>query len=238
MQNEFRTGLVDGLVISGVGFGARWVEDLIDGPHPSVLIGRHPTRTDVASVQVDNTAGAREAVAHLIASGCRRVAIILGPPDRTDSHDRLAGYHQALTDHGLAPDPTLVAQGDFTMDSGYTAMQQLLPHQPDGVFAANDLMAVGALRVLQESGVRVPDDMGVAGFDDLTVATTADPPLTTIRHDIRRVGEAAVDMLLRLLDSDEGERPESVIVPAPLVARRSTRPVPVATTGAPEQRGA
>src|SRR6266508_568026 len=153
MRDQFRTGLVDGLVISGVGFGSQWVEDLIDWPHPSVLVGRHPTRTDVASVQIDNPAGARAAVAHLVAGGCRSVAIVLGPPDRTDSHDRLAGYHQALAEHGLAADPELVVQGDFTMPSGYEAMKRLLPHRPDAVFAANDLMAVGALRAIHEAGV-------------------------------------------------------------------------------------
>jgi LacI family transcriptional regulator len=115
VRNEFRAGLVDGLVISGVGFGAEWIEDLIDGPHPSVLVGRHPTRTDVASIQIDNEAGAIAAVAHLIDGGSRRVAIILGPAERTDAQDREQGYRTALVEHGIEVDPELIARGDFNV---------------------------------------------------------------------------------------------------------------------------
>jgi LacI family transcriptional regulator len=233
MRDQFRTGLVDGLIVSGVGFGARWVEDLIDGPHPSALIGRHPTRTEVVSVEIDNVAGARDAVTHLLAGGRRRIAIVLGPSDRTDSDDRLAGYRSALAEHGVSVDPDLVAAGDFTMASGVEAMQRLLPSRPDAVFATNDLMAVGALRVLQEAELAVPDDVAVVGFDDFAVAASAEPPLTTVRHDIRRVGEAAVEALLGLLEGQDGGAPRRHVVPAPLVVRQSTHPAPVAETGAP-----
>lgn len=233
MRNEFRTGLVDGLVISGVGFGSGWIEDLIDGPHPSVLVGRHPTRTDVASVQIDNVGGTRAAVAHLVAGGSRRIAIVLGPPERTDTQDRFAGYHRALAEHGLAADADLVGHGDFTVPSGYEAMRRLLPHRPDGVFATNDLMAVGVLRALQEAGLGVPDDVAVAGFDDLPVAATTEPPLTTVKHDINLVGEAAVDVLLRLLDGADVDPPDRIVLPAPLLIRQSTRPAPALVAEAP-----
>jgi LacI family transcriptional regulator len=236
MRDHFRTGLVDGLVISGVGFGARWVEDLIDGPHPSVLVGRHPTRTDVVSVQIDNLAGARAAVEHLLAGGSRRVGIVLGPIERTDSQDRMAGYRRALAAHGLEVEPDLVVEGDFTSASGYEAVQRLLPARPDAVFATNDLMAVGALRAIQEHGLRVPGDVAVVGFDDFAVAATTDPPLTTVSHDIRRVGEAAVEALLGLLDPG-AEPPANQVVPAPLVVRQSTHPAPVPVTGAPTSKG-
>ena len=225
MRDEFRTGLVDGLVISGVGFGSQWVEDLIDGPHPSVLVGRHPTRDNMTLVRLDDAAGGRAAVDHLVDCGCRRVAIVLGPSNRTDSDDRLAGYRQALADRGRASAPELVARGDFTLSSGYDAMVRLLPHRPDAVFAANDLMAVGALRAIQDQGLTVPDDVAVVGFDDMAIAANADPPLTTVRHDIKRVGEAAVEMLLRLLDAGDDRPPELEVIPTPLVVRRSTRPV-------------
>jgi LacI family transcriptional regulator len=235
MRNQFRTGLVDGLVVSGVGFGARWVEDLIDGPHPSVLIGRHPTRTDVVTVEIDNVAGARAAVHHLLVGGRRRIAIVLGPPDRTDGQDRMAGYRLALAEYGLEVEPDLVVEGDFTMASGVDAMQRLLPTRPDAVFATNDLMAVGVLRVIQDAGLDVPGDVAVVGFDDFAVAATTEPPLTTVRHDIRRVGEAAVEALLGLLEGDAGDEDAAhrQVVPAPLVVRQSTQPAPVAETGAP-----
>jgi LacI family transcriptional regulator len=226
VRNEFRSGLVDGIVISGVGFGAEWIEDLIDGPHPSVLIGRHPTRTDVASIQIDNLAGAHAAVGHLLDGGSRRVAIILGPRERTDAQDREAGYRAALAERGIDVDPNLVAHGDFNVDTGYEAMKGLLPHHPDAVFATNDPMAAGALRAIRDAGLRVPDDVSVVGFDDLPVAVTTDPPLTTVRQDIARVGQSAVDTLVGLLEHGRDSSAGATVIAAPLVVRQSTRPAP------------
>ena len=122
------------------------------------------------------------------------------------------------------------------MASGADAMRRLLPARPDGVFASNDLMAVGALRVLQEAGIDVPDEIALVGFDDLAVAAAADPPLTTVSHDIRRVGEAAVEELLVLLDADGDGHARRQVVPAPLVVRQSTNPAPVSTAGAPTRK--
>ena len=102
-------------------------------------------------------------------------------------------------------------------------MQELLPREPDAVFATNDLMAVGALRALREAGRRVPDDVAVVGFDDLAIACTTDPPLTTVRQDIDVVGQTAVETLLRILDGEPPEPRQPWIVPAPLVTRQSTR---------------
>ena len=91
LRQELRTGVADGLLISGVAVGAQWVEDLLDGPHPCVLIGRHPGRTDVATVEIDNEGGVRRAVDHLVELGHRRIAMIRGPVGRIDADDREAG---------------------------------------------------------------------------------------------------------------------------------------------------
>jgi DNA-binding LacI/PurR family transcriptional regulator len=165
-------------------------------------------------------------VEHLLEGGSRRIAIVLGPAERSDTKDRLAGYRKALAERDVAVDSDLVAQGDFTVLSGYEAMRRLLPQRPDGVFATNDLMAVGVLRALTEAGLRVPDDVAVAGFDDLPIAATTEPALTTVAHDIDVVGEAAVETLLRLLDSDAPRPTEPIVVPAPLLVRQSTRARP------------
>jgi LacI family transcriptional regulator len=199
-----------------------------------VLVGRHPTRTDVASIQIDNAAGARAAVGHLLDGGSRRVAIILGPGERTDTQDREAGYRAALAERGIDVDPDLIARGDFNVETGYEAMTGLLPHRPDAVFATNDPMAVGAMRAILEADLRVPDDIAVAGFDDLPVAVTTDPPLTTVRQDIARVGQSAVDTLVGLLEHGRDSVVGATVIPAPLVVRQSTRPAPATRDRGPD----
>ncbi|WP_328321043.1 LacI family DNA-binding transcriptional regulator [Streptomyces sp. NBC_00388] len=168
----------------------------------------------------DNRGGARAAVQHLVSLGRGRIAHIAGPQDQTSGIDRLDGYRDVLLD----VDPALTAQGAFTVESGAAAMAELLERRPglDAVFAANDLMASGALQVLREQGKRVPDDVAVVGFDDMEkVAECTDPPLTTVRQDIEGMGRLMVRMLLRGLDGKSVARPDSVIMPTDLVRRVS-----------------
>ncbi|WP_329311334.1 LacI family DNA-binding transcriptional regulator [Streptomyces sp. NBC_01262] len=176
-------------------------------------------------VDSDNRGGARDAVRHLVALGRTRVATITGPLDQTASVDRLDGYHDILLD----TDPRLIAEGDFSAPGGERAMALLLSRAPDldAVFVASDLMASGALRVLRERGLRVPEDVAVVGFDDMaTVAEAAEPPLTTVRQDIEGMGRLMVRLLLRGLewtdDAAAGGRPlSSVVTPTRLVRRAS-----------------
>ncbi|MFB9390700.1 LacI family DNA-binding transcriptional regulator [Streptomyces coeruleoprunus] len=176
----------------------------------------------VPYVDADNRGGAREAVRYLVSLGRRRIAHIAGPRDQTSATDRLDGYRDVLLD----ADPELVAHGDFTEESGARAMAGLLERRPDvdAVFAGNDLMASGALRVLRERGLRVPRDVALVGFDDMaSVAGTTDPPLTTVRQDIEGMGRLMVRLLMRTLNQDEpgAGAPGSVITPTELVRRAS-----------------
>ncbi|MCX4625924.1 LacI family DNA-binding transcriptional regulator [Streptomyces sp. NBC_01443] len=176
----------------------------------------------VAYVDADNRGGAREAVRYLLEQGRQRIAHIAGPLDQTSAVDRLDGYRDVLLD----ADPALIAEGDFTAEGGAHAMAGLLERCPDldAVFAANDLMATGALRVLRERGLAVPGDVALVGFDDAElVAETADPPLTTVRQDIEGMGRLMARLLLRTLNKDQGERsvPASVVTPTALVRRTS-----------------
>ncbi|MET9364340.1 LacI family DNA-binding transcriptional regulator [Streptomyces sp. NPDC006632] len=188
----------------------------------TVFGGRPGFPTPVPYVDADNRGGAREAVRHLISIGRKHIAHIAGPLDQTASTDRLAGYRDMLPE----ADPALVAEGAFTSGSGAAAMSQLLLRRPqlDAVFAANDLMASGALRVLRESGRRVPDDVALVGFDDMaSVAEATDPPLTTVRQEIEEMGRLMARLLLRGLDQGGAEvaPPASVITPTTLVRRAS-----------------
>ncbi|MEW9553521.1 LacI family DNA-binding transcriptional regulator [Nonomuraea sp. NPDC050783] len=183
---------------------------------PVVSLGR--TNPAVPYVDNDNPRGADLAVRHLLDRGRRRVATITGPLDMTAAQERLTGYHAAMRETGHR---SIVALGDFTRVSGADAMRQLLQDDPalDAVFAANDLMAIGALRTLRESGRRVPDDVAVIGFDDIEAALYTSPPLTTVHSPMTTWASATVDLLLALFD---GAPHTPFRLPAELVVREST----------------
>ncbi|WP_030019428.1 LacI family DNA-binding transcriptional regulator [Streptomyces monomycini] len=175
-------------------------------------------------VDTDNRDGARQAVRHLRERGRRRIAVITGPLDQTSAQDRLDGYRDALAP--AAPDPRLIADGGFTAQGGERAMAGLLAAAPDldGVFVCSDLMASGALRTLRAHGRRVPQDVGVVGYDDLDPAAWTDPPLTTVRQDVEEMGRLMARLLLRRLRADAeapGDELSSVVTAARLVVRES-----------------
>lgn len=162
-----------------------------------VVIGGRPIQPDLAVpfVDNDNRGGGGLAAAHLVTRGCRRVATVAGPADMSAGIDRLAGFAEALGDRF---DPGLVAYGDFTQSGGEAATERLLALAPDidGVFAASDLMALGALRALRRAGRRVPDEVAVIGFDDIPLAVAAETPLTTVRQQTVLQGRAMARLLL------------------------------------------
>ncbi|WP_107048604.1 LacI family DNA-binding transcriptional regulator [Streptomyces sp. NRRL S-87] len=190
---------------------------------PYVLGGRPPASAPPGApyVDCDNRGGARAAVSHLVSAGRSMIAHIAGPADQTSAVDRAAGYRDVLVD----ADPKLVHPGDFTEESGARAMAELLDRCPglDAVFAANDLMARGALRTLLDRGLRVPEDVAVVGFDDIgDVAGGAVPALTTVRQDIEGMGRLMVRLLVRRIDHPELAGADSVITPTLLVERQSS----------------
>jgi DNA-binding LacI/PurR family transcriptional regulator len=173
-------------------------------------------------VDIDNVGGGRQAVEHLLQAGRRRVATIAGPQDMGAGLARLAGYREACTRAGHLVDEGLIGYGDFSEPSGAAAMRQLLDRRPDldAVFAASDLMAAGALRVLREEGRRVPEDVALLGFDDSTLAQQTAPPLTTVHQPVEEMGR---QMARQLVARIRGERPEPryVLLDTHLVIRRS-----------------
>jgi LacI family transcriptional regulator len=214
------SGLVDGVIVSSMLLNDSLVQALFEGDLPFMLVGRHPTDTRASYVDADNIGGAREAVTHLLRLGCTRVATITGPQNMTAGADRLTGYLAALRNRGLVSDPSLIAEGDFTEAGGYRAMQQLLACRLDALFAASDIMAIGAMRALREASLRVPEDVAVVGFDDLPQSTHSDPPLTTVRQPIYRLGSTTVDSLLDLIAYPDSS-PRRIVLPTELVVRAS-----------------
>jgi DNA-binding LacI/PurR family transcriptional regulator len=194
---------------------------LVDAGVPIVLMGRPAGRVNASYVDADNRGGAREAVAYLAGNGRRRIATITGTLDMAVGVDRLEGWRDAQLAAGLQPDQRLVEWGDFSEESGQRAMAALLSRDPalDAVFAASDLMALGALRVLKDAGRRVPDDVAVVGFDDSIVARHAEPQLTTVRQPVEEMGRQMTRLLLAKLAGEAVG--VSVILETELVVRAS-----------------
>lgn len=179
--------------------------------------GRHPT------ISLDNQAAAKAMTEHLLELGHRRIGLIKGPKSSPLTRDRVAGYEEALRQAQIPLDEALVSHGDFTLNAGYlgaSAMLKLNP-RPTALFCENDEMAIGALRRIKEEGLRVPQDISLAGFDDIPMAAYCDPALTTISQPAEAFGEKAVEMLIALMDG----RPvidRHLVLPFELTVREST----------------
>jgi LacI family transcriptional regulator len=213
-------GLIDGVILASTLSDDPLVRALIEGSLPFVLVGRHPTHAGVNYVDVDNVNSARQAVNHLLRLGRRRIATITGPQNMRVGADRAEGYATALRQRGLAVDPDLMVEGDFTEANAYAAMQRLLPFNPDAVFTASDVMAIGALRAIRDAGRRVPEDVALIGFDDMPFAAHTNPPLTTVRQPVQRTGEVAAETLIDLIEHP-GAPPRRIVLPTELVIRVS-----------------
>jgi LacI family transcriptional regulator len=216
-------GRVDGVVVMSPDLDD---DSLLNLPStiPVVLLCSVSRGNQIDSLTIQNSRGAREMVNHLVAQGHTRIAIIKGSPRNYDAAERLRGYRMALRDAGITPEPALEREGDFTEAGGYAASLELLEmkRRPTAIFAANDSMAIGVLSALRESGVRVPDDMAVAGFDDIPLARYMDPPLSSVRVPICALGARAVELLLHGVTHKNDHERRRERVSTELVIRRST----------------
>ena len=215
-------GRVDGLIIMSPDLEAQRTLQTLQGSFPVVLLNGGAEAEAFDTITIENHEGAHEMTRHLIARGHRRIAMVCGPQRNYDAAERLRGYHTALTEGGIEPEASLVVRGDFSELSGYGAVSQLLELEPrpTAIFAANDSMAIGALSALREAGLRVPDDVAVAGFDDIPLARYMNPPLSTVHVDISQLGERAAALLLASLR--KGNRPHQQLqLPTTLVIRAS-----------------
>ncbi len=215
-------GHVDGILLVSPHSGDPLLGQLVNAGVPIVACGQvlgH--EATISSVAADEWAGARSAVSHLFAAGCRRIAHIAGPQDTSGGVDRLRGYSDALRAHGLAFDESLVAYGDWSHASGAAAVRSLLAAAPDidGIFAASDSMAAGTLPVLRELGIAVPAQIRLIGFDDSGLAATQHPPLSSVRNPLDRISE---EMVRLLTDVIAGRTPLSITVPTTIVLRESS----------------
>lgn len=208
-------GRVDGLLIMSPYVDSGLLGDNPRREMPIVLMNTRDRTQAHASLTVDNYGGAFAMVSHLAALGHRCIAHITGPDNSFDSQERLRGYRAAL--ESLRPGTSeMLLAGDFSEESGYVAGKQMLAgaHQPDAIFAANDMMAIGCLFALTESGVKVPNDIALAGFDDIPISRFVTPPLTTMRVDIGDLGRRAVERLVSIIEAaDEADTTAEILTP-------------------------
>jgi DNA-binding LacI/PurR family transcriptional regulator len=223
IERYIRNGHADGMILMSLHRRDPLLQLLTRTQTPVVLSGRPFPGDSVPYVDADNRAGAASAVQHLVKRGRKHIATITGPIDMPVGVDRLEGFHDALPAASKRGWRRMVEHGDFSEDSGERAMRALLERAPelDAVFAASDLMAVGALRALRAVGRKVPDDVALVGFDDSHAARLTDPQLTSVRQPMEEIGRSLARLLLTQL-RNPGKRPASLIVPTELVIRDSS----------------
>jgi LacI family transcriptional regulator len=213
-------GRVDGLIVMSPDLEpSALLTDLPAGVPVVMLNSRVAGRP---CITIDNAHGAREVTAHLIGLGHRRIAFICGPPQNADAEQRRRGYRTALRAAGLDGEKNLELAGNFTEESGYEVGRTILGlrSRPTAIFASNDAMAIGALSALRDSGLRVPEDVALVGFDDIPIARYLAPPLTTVKVPIAELGRRGFEMLMTASNGHEDAN-KPVKLDTQLVVRRS-----------------
>jgi LacI family transcriptional regulator len=219
---------VDGILFVAAGISTEQIRDLQARRMPVVVVDREIPDVAVDSVLTDNARGGELATRYLMDLGHRCIGCVTGPSGVTPSAERVTGYRQALDESGIPVDEVLIVKGDFQYESGHQAACQLLSmdNPPTAIFACNDLMAVGALSAAAEMGRRIPADLSVVGFDDVSLASFANPPLTTILQPKHEMGVIAATMLLERMHEPEMP-PRRRMLDTSLLVRRSTAPLSV-----------
>lgn len=214
------SGRVDGFILMTSSRKQHHIKALVEKGAPFIVWGIPLPKHHYCSVTGDNISGGTLAAEHLINTGRQRIAFLGGPPDEIEIQHRFKGYETALQAARRSVDPNLLAYGDYSHSSGAAAMQRLLAQAPDldAVFVNSDLMAIGAINEIQNSGKRVPEDIAVIGYDDLSVANYNNLPLTTIRQNIPLAGRLLAQNLIQYIQTG---LVTNVTIPVELVIRKS-----------------
>ena len=220
---EAMHGRVDGLIVMAPDVALASLHRSLPAHLPLVLLNSSDEGRD--AIAVDNYGGARAMMRYLTELGHSRIAFIKGPPHNADARERLRGFRTSLRSLGVKAASRLELAGDFTEESGATATREILKSRPrpSAIFAGNDSMAIGALAALAEAGVAVPEEMSVAGFDDIPIARYIHPPLTTIRVDIADLGRRAFSLLLTAIEHPAALAGRRDSITPTLIVRESCR---------------
>ena len=219
--NAIRQRQIDGIISMSARMAQRLIRKVAD-EYPLVMALQSFEDGDIPTVSIDNRAAARAATVHLLHMGHKRVAHITSAQALSVYREREDGYRQALGEAGIAVDEGLIRSTEPTIQGGYAQAQAMLAEgrRFTAVFAAGDMMAIGAIKALRQAGLRVPGDCSVVGFDDIGLATDWEPALTTIRQPLKAIGRSAFEMLLALIEGREPARKREIL-PYELVVRES-----------------
>lgn len=218
-----RSRRADGVIVAAAAMKDRNVARLASSGYPVVFLGRDPGDARITTIGVDDRAAAEQATAHLIGfHQLHRVAHLTGPLAHQSAADKLDGYRAALHRHNLPFDERLVIQGDYSQESAFHACGRLLDagDRIDGLFAANDEMALGCLEALHHRHLEVPGDVALVGFDDIGLAKLVQPALTTVHQPMTEIGRVAAEQLIRMLNGDVTE-PAHIEIPTEIIIRSS-----------------
>jgi LacI family transcriptional regulator len=216
---------VDGVLLVPACSNPKSVEFLQSKDIPVVLLDRSVPGASADLVRCDSRNGAYQLIKYLIALGHTRISIITGPPGVSTSEDRVVGYQQALTEAGLS-EHERIYYGSFTQSSGYELTMQTLTasERPTALFGTNNFISIGIMKALRDSGVKVPEDIAVVGFDDLPTALIVDPFLTVAAQPAYEMGQKAAALLITRLSSDTPETSKEIILPTKIIKRQSSGP--------------
>ena len=223
--------MVDGIIFISSGDSAHNIKKLQSNNIPVVFADRDVQDQPVDTVMVNNQQGGKLATEHLIQLGHRRIACISGPVGIRVSIQRMHAFHNTMKEHGMSVPVAYCTEGDFGFESGERCMRQMLARgaRPTAVFVGNDMMAFGAIRAIEDAGMHVPDDISIIGFDDIPLAKTYSPPLTTIAQPIKKLAKSSVDLLVKRINKKNvhnmPEDYQRVVLDVKLVERKSCRKV-------------
>ncbi len=221
LQSLYETG-VDGIIAGSYIFHQANLDFLMKNRMPFVLLDANMSETYFNNISIDNYNGARQMVEYLISCGHKKIACITGIKDGESSILRLNGYKSVMAENGFDWDG-LVAEGDFTVQGGKNAVAALEGKDFTAIFALNDLMAIGAANYLQKKGYRIPDDISIAGFDDIQMSSYVYPPLTTVHQPLFEMGQEAAKMLLETAEAGTMGMTRSKKYELSLITRKSVR---------------
>lgn len=218
---------VDGLLI--LGLPDQSIQHLAEADLPVVGIDHFVQGKRCGSVTSDNRRAVHDLVKVLVGGGYRRLGFAHGPLELPVAMERLQGFYSGLAALGIAPNTDWIVDGDFTMEGGQRAGEEILRNRerPDVLICAADVSAIGAMQTFHRAGVRMPDEMSVVGFDDIDAASFVYPQLTTIRQNKEEIGRKAAEIMMTLIHNEKRDTPMHYVLPTELVVRQSTRPLPI-----------
>jgi LacI family transcriptional regulator len=219
--------MVDGIITMPMGCDLEVINSVINRNIPVVLIDRALKGVECDTVLVDNLNASYNAVEQLIILGHKRIGIICGPGDIYTAQERLKGYERVHEDYAMTIDSELIKKGDYQVESGYRLLLELIKMKepPTAVLVTNYEMTLGAVMAINESDIKVPDDISLIGFDNLQLAKVVKPPLSIVVQPVKQIGEVAANMILRRLKGDNSNFPSMIRLKTELILKDSIKKI-------------